>query len=493
MFKLLSFFIMPSLFIDMLFIGFPLGAWFGARFIPADRRHFVRCLWLLQLVMWASVAACMTAKRFDYLRAHLFDIVLSRLVVQVAVFVLMFLPFFTFYGLCEYLGYQLGRRRLRGRMRLVYALVLFGAAVAYVSLKAFLPALGMARMLAVAFIALSTAILALGGRWARWAVAVEIAVLLAGCCRPGLEGEFLALYKGRGARSTSDYQVNQGFQTVFQKWGRFSLCEILAAPDRRVYYGFYNDVFQWEYAPMLGFSEASLGAVPILLSRPGQRLAIIGSGGGRQVRLAERLGGRSIVAIELEPAIFEAVRTPRHLLAAFGRVYDVPGVTPVRAEARGYFEQSREAFDLIYLPSVGGYPQMMIEPGNMVRTFEAYRTLREHLTVHGILAIWYPRGLDSKGILTDQYVRTLRVLGQKTEAYENDHEFLILAFRDPGATIPRAADLDQYLTMGDPAIASALSLAPFGPGAMPWPTILISCRSRTRSHSWRATCAISCR
>src|SRR6185437_3960645 len=101
---------------------------------------------------------------------------------------------------------------------------------------------------------------------------------------------------------------------------------------------------------------------------------------GRQVRLAERLGGRTIVAIELEPAVFEAVRSERHLLRAFGRVYEAPGVVPVRAEARGYFERTRDRFDLIYLPSVGGYAQMMIEPGNMVRTFEAYRLLRDHLT-----------------------------------------------------------------------------------------------------------------
>ena len=86
--------------------------------------------------------------------------------------------------------------------------------------------------------------------------------------------------------------------------------------------------------------------------------------------MAARLKGRSIVAIELEPAVFEAVRDPKHLLGAFGRVYEAPGVTPVRAEARGYFEGTGQRFDLIFLPSVGSYPQMMIEPGNMVRTYK---------------------------------------------------------------------------------------------------------------------------
>jgi hypothetical protein len=455
-FKLLSFFIMPSLFFDLLFIGFPIGAWFGARFIPVDRSRFLGCLWALEGITAASVAICLMAKRFDHLRAHLFAVNMSQLVMQVATFVAMFLPFFAAYGLCEYLGYQVGRRNLGGRMRLVYALALFGAALAYLSLKTLLPALGMARMVAIAFTGLAVAILIIGDRWSQWAAGVQLAGLLACSCWPGLEGKFLNAYKGLGFQSTSDFRFGGGCHTVFQKWGKYSLCEILATPDRKVYYGFYNDIFQWEYAPGAGFSRPSLGAIPILLTKPGQHLAIVGAGGGRQVRLAERMKGRSIVAIELEPAVFEAVRDPKHLQGAFNRVYEAPGVTPVRAEARSYFEGSRQTFDLIYLPSIGSYSQMMIEPGSMVRTSQAYRTMRDRLTKQGILAIWYPNGLDSKGILTDQYVRTLRSLGMKTEAYSNDGEVLIMGAHDPMATLPTVAELDQLLAMGDTSYATSV-------------------------------------
>jgi hypothetical protein len=466
-FKILSFFIMPSLFFDLLFIGFPLGAWIGVRFGGADRRFFLHCLWGLQGVMAASVASCLLAKRFDYLRAHLFDIELSRLVAQIVTFVAMFLPFFAAYGLCEYLAYQVGRRHLGGRMRSVYALALFGAAMAYLSLRTLLPTLGMARMLVLAFIILAMAILIIGERWPRRVAVFEIGALLVGSCLPRLEGEFLALYKGQGAQSTWDFGVRQGCQSVFQKWGRYCLCEILASPDQRVYFGFYNDMFQWEYARRSGFTQPSLGALPILISKPGQHLAIVGAGGGRQVRLAERLGGRSIVAIELEPAVFEAVRSPEYLLKAFGRVYEAPGVMPVRAEARRYFEGSRQKFDLIYLPSVGSYPQMMIEPGNMVRTLQAYRTMRDRLTEQGILAIWYPLGLDTKGILTDQYVRTLRALGLKTQAYRNDFEFLILAFRDPETVIPGLPDLGQLLTLGNKSFSASAEFEALRPRIYP--------------------------
>jgi hypothetical protein len=405
--------------------------------------------------MALSIAGCLLAKRFDYLRASLFHVELPGLVKQVAAFVVMFLPFFAAYGLCEYLGYQLGRQRLGGRMTQVYATALFGAAAAYLAMKTLLPPLGMARIFIAAFIALAMAILAIGGRAARWAAAIELASLLGLSAWPDLERRFLDLFKGRSFQSTWEFQANWDCRTVFQKWGRYSLCEILATPDRSIYYGFYNDIFQWEYAPRMGFSGASLGAIPILLTRPGDHLAIVGAGGGRQVRLAEKLGGRSIVAIELEPAVFEAVRRPQYLFNAFGRVYEMPGVTPVQAEARTYFEHSSESFDLIYLPSVGGYAQMMIEPGNMIRTLQAYRILREHLTERGILAIWYPRGLDAQGILTDQYVRTLRGLGLKTEAYRNDFEFLILGFRDPGAEVPSEDRLERLLTVGDRSFAGS--------------------------------------
>jgi hypothetical protein len=445
-FKLLSFFIMPSLFFDLLFIGFPLGAFVAAQWLPAGRRSLLASLWGLQVMMVLSVGCCLLAKRFDYLRAHLFDIELARLAGQVAVFVGLFLPFFAAYGMSEYLGYQYGRSRLGGRMRLVYALALFGAAVAYLFLRAALPTLGMARIQILAFLTVAGTIVVLGaGTPARLAAGVEVVALGLVLLAPGLEGRFLSLYKGRGVHSTFEFATRMGCRSVYQRWGHYSLCEILAAPGHLAYYGFYNDRFQWEYSPRMGFIGPSLGAIPILQTRPGSSIAIIGAGGGRQVRLAERLGDRSVTAIELEPAVFEAVRSPEYLLSAFGRVYEAPGVLPIRAEARGYFERSDERFDLIYLPSVGGYAQMMIEPGNMVRTFEAHRLLRDHLSARGVLAIWYPRALDTKGVLTDQYVRTLRSLGMPTAAYRNAIDWLILAWKDRSAVPPEAEELAAML------------------------------------------------
>jgi hypothetical protein len=459
-FKLLSFFIMPSLFFDLLFIGFPLGAFVAARWLPAGRRSLLASLWALQFLMLLSVGCCLLVKQFDYLRAHLFDIELPRLVGQIAVFVALFLPFFAAYGMSEYLGYQYGRSRLGGRMRMVYALALFGAAAAYLFLRAALPAMGMARVQTMSFLVIAAAIAVLGaGTPARTAAGIETILLGPLLLIPGLEGQFLSLYKGRGELSTHDFKASKGCRSVYQRWGRYSLCEIMSGPEKTTYYGFYNDMFQWEYSPRMGFSHPSLGAIPILQTEPGSSIAIIGAGGGRQVRLASRLGGRSVTAIELEPAVFDAVRRPDRLLHAFGRVYEAPGVRPIRAEARAYFERSDEQFDLIYLPSVGGYAQMMIEPGNLVRTLEAYRLFRDHLSTRGMLAIWYPEGLDTKGILTAQYVRTLRSLGMPTAAYRNEVEWLILARPHAFAPLPKAEELASMMHL-DPAVPGALAYWP---------------------------------
>ena len=152
LFRLLTFFIMPSLFFDLLFIGFPLGALAGAYFFHISKQSFLRTLWILQGAMVFSVFAMLACKHFDYLRAHLFDVQLQRLFVQMLAFTLFFLPFFVAYGLSEYIGYQIGRRHLSGRMPLVYAIYLFGAAGAYLFAEFMFPLLGATRLLGIPFL-----------------------------------------------------------------------------------------------------------------------------------------------------------------------------------------------------------------------------------------------------------------------------------------------------------------------------------------------------
>ena len=333
-------------------------------------------------------------------------------------------------------------------MRWVYAVYLFGAAFAYFFFNVGLGMGGITGMITLALLLVPIASLLLAEtRRGQIILGVEAALLLGALFLPGREPAFLNLYKGHDWQSTWDYRVNQRCEDRFQAWGRYSLTEILHDPSAQQFVGFYNDIMQWEYAPKAGFNALMLGAAPLHWAPPGGRIAIIGAGGGRQVRWAQqpRYAFEKVVAIELEPVVFEAVRGP--LREEFGGVYEKKNVVPVVAEARGYMERSTEKFDLIYLPSVGGYPQMMLEPGNMVRTLDAYRTLRNRLTDRGVLAIWYPAGLDPRGILTKQYVRTLgeQGLGMKTQAYLYKQEYLILAARDAGTPLPTVQEINAFL------------------------------------------------
>ena len=180
LFRLLTFFIMPSLFFDLLFIGFPLGALAGVYFFRVSKESFFRSLWILQGAMVFSIIAMLACKHFDYLRAHLFDVELQRLFLQMLIFTAFFIPFFVAYGLSEYIGYQVGRRHLRGRMPLVYAIYLFGAAAAYLFAQYAFPLLGAARLLGVPFLLVAfSMILLLPTLRLRKVLAVEQLVLVA--------------------------------------------------------------------------------------------------------------------------------------------------------------------------------------------------------------------------------------------------------------------------------------------------------------------------
>lgn len=433
LFRLLTFFIMPSLFFDLLFIGFPLGALAGAYAFRIGKQSFVRSLWILQGAMVFSVIAMLACKHFDYLRAHLFDVELQRLFVQMLAFTLFFLPFFVAYGLSEYVGYQVGRRHLQGRMPVVYAIYLFGAAAAYLFAEAVFPLLGAARLLVIPFLLVALAMLMLlPAARIRALLLVEHLVLLPLLFLPPLEGGFLNLYKGSSPQSTQAY-ASLGCKLIDQQWGRYSLIEVMQAPGTELYLGFYNDIIQWMYSPGKGFFQPGMGMLPIDRAPAGGRIAIIGAGGGRQVQYARKSGRdfEKILAIEIEPAVLAAVQGP--LAERFDHVYQAGEVELVNHEARSYMETTGERFDLIYLPSVGGYPQMMLEPGNMIRTLDAFQTLRDHLTDRGVLAIWYPSVLDPRAILTEQYIRTLEgpEIGLQVRAFRSSGDVLILAAARP--------------------------------------------------------------
>ena len=133
------------------------------------------------------------------------------------------------------------------------------------------------------------------------------------------------------------------WSAIYQRWGRYALCEIVESRHGNHLAGFYNDVFQWSYTRPLGIPYATLDALPFLLVPEGGRVVIIGSGGGRQVRWAEQFARlREIVAVELESEVFRITRA--EFPDKFDRVYEQPTVTPVRSEGRTYLTHATGTF-----------------------------------------------------------------------------------------------------------------------------------------------------
>ncbi len=120
---------------------------------------------------------------------------------------------------------------------------------------------------------------------------------------------------------------------------------------------------------------------------------VIGSGGGRDVLAALTSGAPHVTAVEVNPAVIEAVRGPFGEFS--GHLYDLPEVTVAVADARGYIARSPNRYDVIQASLIdtwaaGGSGAFALSE-NSLYTTEAFQTYYEHLTDRGIMTVsrWY--------------------------------------------------------------------------------------------------------
>ncbi len=123
---------------------------------------------------------------------------------------------------------------------------------------------------------------------------------------------------------------------------------------------------------------------------------VIGPGGGRDVLASLASGAPEVTAVEVNPAVIEAVRGPFADFA--GRIYERPDVNVVVADARGYIDRSPERYDVIQASLIdtwaaGGSGAFALSE-NSLYTREAFETYYAHLSDRGILTVsrWYLPG-----------------------------------------------------------------------------------------------------
>lgn len=120
---------------------------------------------------------------------------------------------------------------------------------------------------------------------------------------------------------------------------------------------------------------------------------VIGPGGGRDVLAALASGAPHVTAVEVNPAIIEAVKGPFADFA--GHLYERPDVSVVVADARGYIDRSPGKYDLIQASLIdtwaaGGSGAFSLSE-NSLYTKEAFTSYFNHLNPNGMLSIsrWY--------------------------------------------------------------------------------------------------------
>lgn len=148
-----------------------------------------------------------------------------------------------------------------------------------------------------------------------------------------------------------------------------------------------------------------------LLDNP--RAMIIGPGGGRDVLAALASGAPEVTAVEVNPAVIEAVKGP---FADFsGHLYDRPDVNAVVADARGYIDRSPGDYDIIQASLIdtwaaGGSGAFALSE-NSLYTREAFQSYYNHLSDGGLLSVsrWY---------LPDRPAETLRLVSTGLAGWE---------------------------------------------------------------------------
>lgn len=183
------------------------------------------------------------------------------------------------------------------------------------------------------------------------------------------------------------------------------------------------------------------------------RTALIGTGGGREILLAQRAQFERIFALEINPLMVDMTRT---FSRNFALTYGAPNVTTLMGDARREFEQSRELRDLDFITLLStkaygrGFSQTLDE--NPLLTKEAFQTVARRLNSDGILLFArHHAGKVDKPIISAaaEGLRAVAQPGDEIAVAESRERDYFLAFkrggftrRQKGQLVRRLEDLD---------------------------------------------------
>ncbi len=195
-------------------------------------------------------------------------------------------------------------------------------------------------------------------------------------------------------------------------------------------------------------------SLPYFVRRPPGDVLIVGAGTGNDVAAALVAGARSVVAVEIDPAIYEMGRRGHPQ-----RPYADPRVQVVIDDARHYMKTSRRRFDLVVYSHLDAHTVLSsytnVRLDNYIYTVEAFEEARSLLQPKGFVYLSY--------------------YAQRPFISERLYRNLTLAFGHPPLSIedvltsnkPRGWQCIQFLT-GEADVMTALApIAGLWPGFPP--------------------------
>jgi SAM-dependent methyltransferase len=144
-------------------------------------------------------------------------------------------------------------------------------------------------------------------------------------------------------------------------------------------------------------------SMPYFVRSPPGDVLVVGAGTGNDVAAALVAGARSVVAVEIDPAIFDLGR--RHHPQA---PYRDPRVQVVIDDARHYLKTSARKFDLIVFSHLDAHTVLSsftnVRLDNYIYTVEAFEEARLRLAPRGVLYLAF---FSQRPFITDRLFRNL--------------------------------------------------------------------------------------
>ncbi len=499
----------PVFFLTLLMVGMPVGG----LLLASIRRLKELSLSSMALVSggMAVASAALFLVALQWTNAYIemgteFSVLISTLLLRFLVAAAAFFPLFVGYGLVELAVYRAGLSGLKGNSALVYALNLSGLLLAFLGYRVLLVPLGTTGLLATGLAMMGLSAFVLAPR--RWPLLVATLFLACLVFVPGLESWAISALEVKKGDSTLNYW-RVGNRVLYDRWTPH--CRLTIVDTGRGIYGFYDGMYYWVYRRGMPDPRARPGSYRrpevafSMLVKSGDRVAVLGSGGGLQVGAALRAGAGRVWAVEVVPEVLEVLSGP--LSRSVEGIYADSRVQLVPKNARRFLQESDEQFDVIVVASVesilGGMRELF-EPSQVMFTREAFAQMKSHLAPGGVLCISKFTAVDRRGVVFKQTFEQLRRLDLRTRGYvqlrrrtfeaagdseslfANAVHYLIVAQKGRGeldalATMdnvfrgtnvravtdpPTASDLPQITD--DRAFATGLLVANLGKSALAW-------------------------